>query len=398
MIIDYLTELGMGILKIFLHPMLYLFLLVLYFGVVKRLKRERRQFHTRVFGGVAEIFQVLLVGTLIGIVFSIITVALGIQLSMGVVALLAATYLCFALPFKFRWLHPVYVFTVTAIVVKFLPVIETSFDLVNSWLTDIREASMPTLALLLGLLLLQEAILLKAYGAKMTSPVLLKSKRGQVVGGHEAKKLWILPILLFVPGGGISVISGWPFLLDGAESYSLILVPFAVGFGQLVAHSLPGVVVRRIGNRTLVLSVLILVGAGLSVWYQIPLLGMGMIVFALVVREVVLMIENGKNHSLSPFFTGSTNGATVLGVLPDSPAEKMGIKIGEVVTKVNGKLISKPKDVYYAVQVNAAFCKLEVIDLNGEPRIVQRSLYENEHHELGLLFVESDKKLDEVAG
>jgi len=32
-----------------------------------------------------------------------------------------------------------------------------------------------------------------------------------------------------------------------------------------------------------------------------------------------------------------------------------------------------------------------VLDINGEVRYVQRALYEGEHHELGILFVEEGK-------
>ena len=51
------------------------------------------------------------------------------------------------------------------------------------------------------------------------------------------------------------------------------------------------------------------------------------------------------------------------------------------------------KKVFYeALQQNRAHCKLEVLDVNGQIRFVQRALYEGDHHELGILFVLKMKK------
>ena len=75
-----------------------------------------------------------------------------------------------------------------------------------------------------------------------------------------------------------------------------------------------------------------------------------------------------------------------------SPAEKMGLLKGEIITKINGAVVHKEVEFYQALQKNRAFCKLEVIGNNGEMRFVQRALFEGEHYELGLLFVHDQLK------
>ena len=87
----------------------------------------------------------------------------------------------------------------------------------------------------------------------------------------------------------------------------------------------------------------------------------------------------------------------ILGIIPKSPAEKMALEVGELVTKVNGTLVKDEQGFYEALQRNAAHCKLEVLDTNGQIRFVQRALYEGDHHELGILFVQDDKKWDSAA-
>lgn len=95
----------------------------------------------------------------------------------------------------------------------------------------------------------------------------------------------------------------------------------------------------------------------------------------------------------APFiFLKSKQGVKILGVIPQSPAEKMGLIKGEIISKINGTVVHKEEELYKALQKNRAYCKLEVIGNNGEMRFVQRALFEGEHYELGLLFVDDQLK------
>ena len=47
--------------------------------------------------------------------------------------------------------------------------------------------------------------------------------------------------------------------------------------------------------------------------------------------------------------------------------------------------VKTEQQFYEAFQLYRAYCKLEVIDENGENRLVNRALYEGEHHELGII-------------
>jgi len=82
----------------------------------------------------------------------------------------------------------------------------------------------------------------------------------------------------------------------------------------------------------------------------------------------------------------------ILGVLPDSPAAGMNLQVGELVMKVNGASVNDEESFYNALQQNRAHCRLEVLDINGQIRFAQRALFENEHHELGILFVQDERK------
>ena len=70
----------------------------------------------------------------------------------------------------------------------------------------------------------------------------------------------------------------------------------------------------------------------------------------------------------------------------------MGLQIGDVIRTVNGVQVQTTQQYYEALQLNRAYCKLEVIDDQGENRLVNRALYEGEHHELGVITFEMDSK------
>lgn len=69
----------------------------------------------------------------------------------------------------------------------------------------------------------------------------------------------------------------------------------------------------------------------------------------------------------------------------------MGLRIGEMISKVNSIPVQDKNQLYIALQKNSAHCKLEVFDNDGEIRFVQRALFEGDHHELGLLLIPDEK-------
>ena len=66
----------------------------------------------------------------------------------------------------------------------------------------------------------------------------------------------------------------------------------------------------------------------------------------------------------------------IAGVLPDSPGEKMGLVPGECIRSVNGIQVNNEKELYDAIQINAAHCRMQVIDRNGEVRLMQQVIYQ----------------------
>ncbi len=58
----------------------------------------------------------------------------------------------------------------------------------------------------------------------------------------------------------------------------------------------------------------------------------------------------------------------------------MGLVPGECIRAVNGLKVSNEKELYDAIQINAAHCRLQVIGRDGEVRLMQQVIFRHDHH------------------
>nr|WP_285867262.1 PDZ domain-containing protein [Mesobacillus maritimus] len=389
-------ELLKGFGKFFLHPLFYYFLFMAAYMGVARVKRERKNFHVRAENAYFELRQLIPSGLLIGLILSVITIALGLVVPFAFVLLTAVVTLLFSLPVRVRFLSPVHVVGAAFFALILVAGQDWGIPLVGEYFSSLTEKIYPAIALLLALLLIGEGLLIRKNGGKGTSPKLMKSRRGQTVGIHEAKRLWMLPVFLIVPGAQIeAMFSWWPVFSIGDHLYSFILVPFAVGFHQQIQGMLPIEAVRAHGRKVITLGMFILAIGVAGYWY--PLASIAAVGVAMIGREMIYFVQRMKDENRPFYFSKQNHAVMILGVIPHSPADKMGLQVGEMVTKVNGIPVNNEKSFYEGIQKNAAHCKLEVLDTNGQIRFAQRALYEGDHHQLGILFVQDDKKWDSAA-
>ncbi|KON86317.1 PDZ serine protease [Sporosarcina globispora] len=396
MLEEWIFEFLKGTGKLLLNPVFYYLFFVAAFLGVSRVKRERKDFSVRVENAYFELRQFLPLGLLAGLVVSIVMVGAGFVIPIETIVFTASLTFLWSFTAKVRWMSPVYTLG--------FAFFATMFAIEQNWLlpsfaqsaVDLDSSIFPSIAVLLALLVIAEGFLIIKNGRKGTSPKLVKSKRGQTIGIHESKRIWMVPVFLLIPGQVLQLpFEWWPVIPIGGETYSLILAPFSIGFYQRIQGTLPKEATALLGQRIAVFGVLLLLIASAGYWY--PLAAIGAVALAIIGREFISLRQRLAEDQAPFYFSKRNQGITVLGVVPDSPADKMSLQVGEVVTKVNGVKIQDEKGFYEALQKNGAHCKLEVLDVNGQVRFVQRALYEGDHHELGLLFVQDEKKWDSEA-
>ncbi|MGO4888834.1 PDZ domain-containing protein [Anaerobacillus sp. MEB173] len=382
------VEILKGIGSLFLQPLFYIFLIFSLLLGVKRVKRERQDFNTRIYDSIDDVLTPLGTGLLFGLGLTIVTLTLGIVMPIGVIVLLSVISLLFVFSFQMRWFSPAITVGLVVLLAYGLPVYETGQAWLDRWILEISEVPLTGLVLFLGASILFEGMLIAKKGGIKTSPKLLSSRRGKVVGVHEGKRLWILPTFFLLPQGAIPDVGWWPILSLGDQvGYGLILVPIGIGFHKVVQSNLPNVVIKKFGMAVFAFGLLITALAVAAIFYY-PLLIPVVALVAMVGRFGIDVMFSRREAHKTNYFSDRNEGIVILAVIPKSPADKMGLKIGEVIKKVNGKPLTSKKDFYHALQINSAFCKLEVLDKAGEIRFAQTAVYEDQHHQIGVVFAQ----------
>lgn len=381
----------------FINPFFYLLLIAVIWLGARRTKRERNHFQIRINDFTVEWKALFYPGIIIGLLLSIIFIVVGFVLPVGAIILflVVATVLLFT--FQIRLLSPAYILGVTIMLALFLPEYLAAEGMIGQLLDDIFQTPLYTYAVLLAILLFVEGVLVYSRGWKKTSPLLEKSPRGMQIGLHETKRVWLLPFFLVIPvaNGFAAPFDFWPVVMLGEQMYSFFLVPFGVGFQQRVQSTLPKIAIKKMGKHIIWLSIAVCMLSIASYWWS--LFALVAAIVAIVGREWLTYYQRITDTE-STFFSMQKNGLLILDVLPLSPADKMGLEIGEIITKVNGTSVSSEQEFYLSLQKNRALCKLEVVDHQGEPRLVQRALYDGEHHNLGILFISDERELKRDIG
>ncbi|GAE44023.1 hypothetical protein [Mesobacillus boroniphilus] len=150
-----------------------------------------------------------------------------------------------------------------------------------------------------------EGFLILRNGKKGTSPKLIKSKRGQTVGVHEVKRLWVVPAFMLIPGNILSMpFEWWPVFTLGDNTYSLILIPFAIGLHQQVQGMLPKEAVSQLGRRVVGLGILITLIAAAGYWY--PIAAIVAVAIAIIGREALTLTQRMQEENMPFYFRKRT--------------------------------------------------------------------------------------------
>lgn len=386
MLETWLIELGKGIGKLFLHPLLYWIIILYLITSYRRIKRERLQFGSKVFDMFAEGRNTLGVSLIFSIIVSIFSIGFGFVFSYEVIIILFVVTLLLSINGAVTALSASYTIGITFLVVMISQY--GNFGLLSQYRipNDLATVQFFSLSILAGLYLLIEAILVSSQISK-SFPMLTKSDRGKWVGQHQLKRLAFIPFFGFIPIDGVHGVDPlFPYFVFGDQSFTLIFLPFVIGFHYHVQSQLPYKAAQKIGQATLLLSMIVLAFAIASLFY--PLLTIFAIVIAILGREWIMFRHRQHDRQKPAFFTPVNKGVKVLAVYPNSPAERLGIEIGEIILKVNGEVIDNSKQFYEALRNGGPFFKLDILDHQGEVRFVTSAFYEEDHHELGLIFPE----------
>ncbi|MFD2045007.1 PDZ domain-containing protein [Ornithinibacillus salinisoli] len=379
----WLMELLKALGRLFLNPLLYWSIFLVLLVGYRRVKRDRIKFGSKVFDVFSEWKGTWGLSILIGIFISLVTIGIGFVFAYETIILLSVVAILLSLSLRFSLLSASYTFGIGYILLLLLPIFLENQSYFSQDLFS--NTNFTALTILLGFFLLVEAQLLRKTERNETFPNLVLGQRGGWIGQHFIKKLAIIPFFTLIPAGTITSFAPyWPYFSIGEETYSLILVPFIIGFEQSVKGSLPHRAAVKIAKSVFLLAIIVIAMAIGSIF--VSWLSIATVIVAILGREFINYRHRVQDNEKRPYFHQSDSGLQVLSVIPGSPAARLEILVGETITKVNGQKIKTEQQFYEALQETGAFFKLELLDDIGEIRFVQSAIYEGDHHELGLIF------------
>lgn len=389
MVSDILLEIVTAIGRFLINPLMYIAILFAILLGYRRVKQERKFFNRRIIWGWTELMGQWKYGWLSALLISLVSVGLGLTVPKAFIMILIAISALALILYCVNALSPIYTMGFATLAIWLM----YHFNWTFSWWrislegVNLLEGSIVTITILAGLCVIAEGMLIRRTAMMVTTPQVEKTKRGMQAIVYRSRNVWVLPIFFVIPGDVIPVdFPYWPQFTLGESTFALVLFPFVIGFSNLTRKELPALQLPKIGRSVLMLGQLILIG-GLAAALE-PFIGFITLAIGVVTRIIISIYYAQQDKTDIYAVAPSSKGAIIAAVLPDSPAEKMGLQAGECIRKVNGEAIFTENDLYEALQLNAAHCRLEVVDRNNEIRLTQHVIYSNDHYRIGLLLAE----------
>lgn len=261
---DVFVEILNGIGRLLLQPRLYVgILLAILFGF-NRVKWERKSFSISIYSPWLELKNFFGVSLLFGLAISVITSLIGFGVMIEWVAIFNVVACFLLIVGMFRLSSTAFTIGITSLIFYFCYYFDVSLapftNEVFTYDSIFIDNFMISMTFLLAVLLFVEAFLIQYTSAKNPSPSLRKSKRGKLIGSFQLRKLWFVPIVMFVPGDVFTkIFEWWPVFAIGSQSYSLIILPLFIGFQQQVQTQLPEEASRKIAIEVTTLATIIAV-------------------------------------------------------------------------------------------------------------------------------------------
>ena len=372
----------------FLNPLFIGALLIAVALGYFRVKRERRSFKVRLLPGLTELKRLLAESWPYALVLSILISAAGLMVDPGWLVLFSVAALVGLVSFYYKIASPIYFAAAAFFALYFMGEYAVGFTF-RGWRpgqVDLFGEMAVTIPVIAGLLLVVEGFLISRHTTKYASPYLMQTNRGLRAAAFKAKRLWLLPVVFVIPGDMISAyVPYWPQFTFGESAFSFIPVPVIIGFSQVARSMYPDVLFPKMGRAVGWTGIVVICVGLTAIW--LPILGLVALLIGVVCRALISIVVSIRERKGGFVAAPRPAGVVIAGIIPDSPGEKMGLVPGECIRSVNGLQVSNEKELYDAIQINAAHCRLQVIDRNGEVRLMQQVIYRHDHHRLGLLVV-----------
>ncbi len=235
--------------------------------------------------------------------------------------------------------------------------------------------SVPQVIALVAILHVVESALIWLHGSSAASPVSLRNRQGEVVGGFTVQRFWPVPFTLMLmlsvadpalAGGSIAMPDWWPLIRvsphlssDPNLVFALFPVVAGMGYGDLAVTMQPEHKAGRTALNLAVFSAILLGLAVLASHYR-PFMWLAAI-FSPLGHEAVARLGSRTELKGKPYYGRLSVGVKVLDVFPGTPAAAAGISRGTVIIDVDGVRVNSREELRQALAASPAYAKLTFV-------------------------------------
>ncbi len=382
-----------------IQPVFLIGLVYAQFNRNKRVHYTREHFRVNFNRKNFELKDYLLKGLLPGIILSLLSLFIGIPLTIEwylVYQLLTIILLVVA---GSRFIHPLFTFPMNIFILYGLNFagIDLPFSKLNqifnqqTYLINQTANQLPTLTMNLlvfaTLILLVSTFAMNSRDEHKIYPMLKTSKRGKTVAKYQKNSLWALPLMVIVPGEVIEPFADWwPLLNIKGNQYAFLLLPLLVGFHYTVstqfleeATTALQTEFRYLAISGVLLSIISYFYPRLSIWSML----------LLFLGGLFILVRHRRRENMWSFRYGPADeGLRVIAIRQNSPAERLDLAIGDVILDFNDQELTDMEEYYKTLAHNRSYAKMRIRRKDGEIVIAETPLYDDDYNNLGLLLLD----------
>ncbi|MER2063134.1 MAG: PDZ domain-containing protein [Alkalibacterium sp.] len=362
----------------------------------RRFKYSRSKLRTTIYKENYEIKRFLTWGLIPGLILSVLSVLIGLPVTIDWLIIYQIVTILF-LGLGYRFIHPVFTFSASGLVVLAMNMFVTDTSLFGEILdqwgspivseTTMNYSSAQIVFLLAMLILLSTIGVLYKGNMNQFVPRFLKTKRGKLVARYRMTPLWLMPLVVVVPGETFTALfDWWPVFSIGTQTYSFLLIPVLLGFRYTVQAQLPSEAKQGLVRDFSILTALSVVLFLSTFWVEM-MSAVGLLI--LLAGGVYVLFRHRQRERKWAFkFGPDQDGLRIVAVRPDSPAERMSLEVGDVLVESNEMTLHTAEDLTESLFNNRSYSKLKVKRLDGELVMTETPIYEGDAHDLGLVTLE----------
>ena len=238
-----------------------------------------------------------------------------------------------------------------------------------SLLFGFPDIDVSSLMAIIAILHLVESFLIRVDGYRTRIPMFI-DREGIIVGGFNMIRYWPVPLIILMPSNQTALMGG---------------IIATLGYGDMAFTEYPKDKAKHSSRQLFVYSVILLSLAVLS--SKLYFLKFLAALFAPIAHEFLIQYSRKKERSKKPIFTPVNNGVRVLETKRNSVAEKMDIKMGDIIFSINGIRVESIEQMRSVLNNISSYIWIDYYNQKGQLVNKDYCDYKNGIKDLGILVV-----------